>query len=68
VETDAGPGFLTSCRKDGRFDTCYGDNHPIHAGSVVKAMASVKDGFHRADLRRTRPTHPRLLSYPATLM
>ena len=32
-------------RKGGRFITFYGDNHPVYAGSVVKAMASAKDGY-----------------------
>jgi NADPH-dependent glutamate synthase beta subunit-like oxidoreductase/NAD(P)H-flavin reductase len=44
----AAPGetaFFTSYQKDGRFITYYGDNHPIYAGSVVKAMASAKDGY-----------------------
>lgn len=38
-------GFFTSYEKDGRFITFYGDNHPIFAGNVVKAMASAKKGF-----------------------
>jgi NADPH-dependent glutamate synthase beta subunit-like oxidoreductase/NAD(P)H-flavin reductase len=38
-------GFFTSYRKDGRTVSFYGDNHPHYAGSVVKAMASAKDGF-----------------------
>ena len=40
-------GFFTS--QDGgphRRVTFYGDNHPTYAGSVVKAMASAKDGHH----------------------
>ncbi|NMO13726.1 FAD-dependent oxidoreductase [Pyxidicoccus fallax] len=37
-------GFFTSYRKDGRFISFYGDNHPAYAGNVVKAMASAKDG------------------------
>ncbi|MDY7230471.1 FAD-dependent oxidoreductase [Hyalangium rubrum] len=37
-------GFFTSYRKDGRFISFYGDNHPTYAGNVVKAMASAKDG------------------------
>ncbi len=39
------PGFFTSYQKDGRFISYYGDNHPIYAGNVVKAMASAKDGY-----------------------
>ncbi len=38
-------GFFTSYNKDGKFITCYGDNHPRYAGNVVKAMASAKDGY-----------------------
>jgi NADPH-dependent glutamate synthase beta subunit-like oxidoreductase/NAD(P)H-flavin reductase len=45
VGADAGTGFFTSYEKNGRFVTYYGDNHPVYAGSVVKAMASAKDGF-----------------------
>jgi hypothetical protein len=39
------PGFFTSFERDGKFITYFGDNHPVYAGSVVKAMASAKDGF-----------------------
>ena len=39
------PGFFTSYEKGGKFITFFGDNHPAYAGSVVKAMASAKDGF-----------------------
>jgi NADPH-dependent glutamate synthase beta subunit-like oxidoreductase/NAD(P)H-flavin reductase len=39
------PGFFTSYQRDGRFITYYGDNHPVYAGSVVKAMASAKHGY-----------------------
>ncbi|MFL6286271.1 MAG: FAD-dependent oxidoreductase, partial [Pyrinomonadaceae bacterium] len=38
-------GFFTSYEEGGRFITYYGDNHPVYAGNVVKAMASAKDGF-----------------------
>jgi NADPH-dependent glutamate synthase beta subunit-like oxidoreductase/NAD(P)H-flavin reductase len=38
-------GFFTSYQKDGRFISYYGDNHPIYAGNVVKAMASARDGY-----------------------
>jgi NADPH-dependent glutamate synthase beta subunit-like oxidoreductase/NAD(P)H-flavin reductase len=38
-------GFFTSYEREGRFITYYGDNHPVYAGNVVKAMASAKDGF-----------------------
>jgi NAD(P)H-flavin reductase/NADPH-dependent glutamate synthase beta subunit-like oxidoreductase len=39
--------FFTSYNKDGRFITYYGDNHPLYAGNVVKAMASARDGYPR---------------------
>jgi len=38
-------GFFTSYSKDGHHITFYGDNHPIYAGNVVKAMASAKKGY-----------------------
>lgn len=38
-------GFFTSYENDGRFISYYGDNHPIYAGNVVKAMASARDGY-----------------------
>lgn len=38
-------GFFTSYAKDGRFVSFYGDNLAKYAGSVVKAMASAKDGY-----------------------
>jgi NADPH-dependent glutamate synthase beta subunit-like oxidoreductase/NAD(P)H-flavin reductase len=40
-------GFFTSYEKDGKFISYYGDNHPIYAGNVVKAMASAKHGYER---------------------
>jgi NAD(P)H-flavin reductase/NADPH-dependent glutamate synthase beta subunit-like oxidoreductase len=43
--TGQAPGFFTSYQRDGRFITYYGDNHPVYAGSVVKAMASAKHGY-----------------------
>lgn len=39
------PAPMTSYHKGGRFVSFYGDNHPIYAGNVVKAMASAKDGY-----------------------
>ncbi len=46
VQTGKGEtGFFTSYHKDGKYITFYGDNHPIYAGNVVKAMASARDGF-----------------------
>jgi NADPH-dependent glutamate synthase beta subunit-like oxidoreductase/NAD(P)H-flavin reductase len=40
-----GRGFFTSYSDEGRFITYYGDNHPLYAGNVVKAMASARDGY-----------------------
>ena len=37
--------FFTSYAEGDRFITYYGDNHPIYAGNVVKAMASAKHGY-----------------------
>jgi NAD(P)H-flavin reductase len=60
--TGAGdPGFFTSYNRDGKFITYYGDNHPVYAGSVVKAMASAKHGYphvvalFQAELAGQRP-------------
>jgi NADPH-dependent glutamate synthase beta subunit-like oxidoreductase/NAD(P)H-flavin reductase len=39
------PAPLTSYHRNGRYITFYGDNHPVYAGNVVKAMASAKDGY-----------------------
>ncbi len=39
------PAPFTSYQKNGRYITYYGDNHPVYAGNVVKAMASAKDGY-----------------------
>jgi NADPH-dependent glutamate synthase beta subunit-like oxidoreductase/NAD(P)H-flavin reductase len=39
------PAPFTSYHRDGRFISFYGDNHPVYAGNVVKAMASAKDGY-----------------------
>jgi NADPH-dependent glutamate synthase beta subunit-like oxidoreductase/NAD(P)H-flavin reductase len=41
----ADDAFFTSYLKDGHFVSFYGDNHPHYAGSVVRAMASAKDGY-----------------------
>jgi NADPH-dependent glutamate synthase beta subunit-like oxidoreductase/NAD(P)H-flavin reductase len=38
-------GFFTSYLRDGHVVSYYGDNNPKYAGSVVKAMASAKDGY-----------------------
>ncbi len=40
----ASVGFFTSYLRDGHTVSFYGDNHPVYAGSVVRAMASAKDG------------------------
>jgi NAD(P)H-flavin reductase/NADPH-dependent glutamate synthase beta subunit-like oxidoreductase len=37
-------GFFTSYLHDGHTVSYYGDNNPHYAGSVVRAMASAKDG------------------------
>jgi NADPH-dependent glutamate synthase beta subunit-like oxidoreductase/NAD(P)H-flavin reductase len=39
------PAPLTSYHRNGKFITFFGDNHPVYAGNVVKAMASAKDGY-----------------------
>ncbi|MDA1343664.1 MAG: pyridine nucleotide-disulfide oxidoreductase, partial [Proteobacteria bacterium] len=39
------PAPLTSYQKDGKYISFYGDNHPVYAGNVVKAMASAKNGY-----------------------
>jgi NAD(P)H-flavin reductase len=36
---------FTSYVDGGRRISFYGDNHPLYAGNVVKAMASAKDGY-----------------------
>jgi NADPH-dependent glutamate synthase beta subunit-like oxidoreductase/NAD(P)H-flavin reductase len=47
---DGEVGFFTSYEEDGRYITYYGDNHPVFAGNVVKAMASAKQGYR--EIRR----------------
>ncbi len=42
---DRSRGFFTSYVRNGKTVSFYGDNHPHYAGSVVKAMASAKDGY-----------------------
>ena len=39
------PAPLTSYHRHGKFISFYGDNHPVYAGNVVKAMASARDGY-----------------------
>jgi NADPH-dependent glutamate synthase beta subunit-like oxidoreductase/NAD(P)H-flavin reductase len=41
----ASPAPFTSYARDGRYISFFGDNHPVYAGNVVKAMASAKDGY-----------------------
>jgi NAD(P)H-flavin reductase/NADPH-dependent glutamate synthase beta subunit-like oxidoreductase len=54
-------GFFTSYNDNGRLVSYYGDNHPMYAGNVVKAMASAKDGYPKVtalfadDLARLDP-------------
>src|SRR5205814_8446217 len=44
-------GFFPGYSNHGRLVSFFGDNHPTYAGSVVKAMASAKDGYpHIASL------------------
>ncbi|HEY2516859.1 MAG TPA: FAD-dependent oxidoreductase [Polyangiaceae bacterium] len=43
--TDASKGFFTSYASGRNVVSFYGDNHPYYAGSVVRAMASAKDGY-----------------------
>ncbi|MBK8693280.1 MAG: FAD-dependent oxidoreductase [Deltaproteobacteria bacterium] len=39
-------GFFTSyVGPEGQVVSFYGDNHPVYAGSVVKAMSSARDGY-----------------------
>jgi NAD(P)H-flavin reductase len=51
------PAPFTSYRRDGRYISFFGDNHPVYTGTVVKAMASAKDGYpgivklHEAEIR-----------------
>jgi NADPH-dependent glutamate synthase beta subunit-like oxidoreductase/NAD(P)H-flavin reductase len=44
-EAKAGDGFFTSYLEGGHTVSFYGDNHRHYAGSVVRAMASAKDGY-----------------------
>ena len=60
--------FFTSYRStDDRTISFYGDNHPAYAGSVVRAMASAKNGYphvlasmdsHRRMAARRLDSHP----------
>jgi NADPH-dependent glutamate synthase beta subunit-like oxidoreductase/NAD(P)H-flavin reductase len=59
------PAPLTSYSKDGKYISVYGDNHPVYAGNVVKAMASAKDGYpsvvklHERSIRAADPARQR---------
>lgn len=44
LKTDK-PAPFTSYHRQGKFISFYGDNHPIYAGNVVKAMASAKYSY-----------------------
>ena len=41
---DGAGAFFTGAQHDGKLVSYFGDNHPVYAGSVVKAMASGKHG------------------------
>jgi NADPH-dependent glutamate synthase beta subunit-like oxidoreductase/NAD(P)H-flavin reductase len=48
VPKDDGVGaFFTGADSAGKFLSFFGDSHPVYAGSVVKAMASARDGTPR---------------------
>jgi NADPH-dependent glutamate synthase beta subunit-like oxidoreductase/NAD(P)H-flavin reductase len=55
------PAPLTSYRKDGKYISFFGDTHPVYTGTVVKAMASAKNGYpailrlHRDEIRAADP-------------
>lgn len=57
------PAPFSSWQKGGKFITFYGDNHPVYAGNVVRAMASARDGYpyicrlFASDLARLSPDH-----------
>ncbi len=44
---DGAKAFFTGTDYAGKFLSFFGDNHPAYAGSVVKAMASARDGTPR---------------------
>lgn len=44
-EIESGEGFFTSYIEDNKTVSFFGDCHPNYFGSVVKAMASVKNGY-----------------------
>ena len=43
--TNPKAGFFTSYLRDGHTVSFFGDSHPSYFGSVVRAMASAKDGY-----------------------
>ncbi|MFZ9760466.1 MAG: hypothetical protein ACO3EO_04275 [Candidatus Kapaibacteriota bacterium] len=48
---DFSQAFFTSYEQEGKLVSFFGDGHPYYAGSVVKAMASAKNGYQKiADL------------------
>ncbi|MGZ5381739.1 MAG: pyridine nucleotide-disulfide oxidoreductase, partial [Thermoanaerobaculia bacterium] len=48
VPKDDGVGaFFTGTAYQGKLLSFFGDNHPVYAGSVVKAMASARDGMSK---------------------
>ena len=48
---DFSQAFFTSYEQEGKLVSFFGDGHPYYAGSVVKAMASAKNGYsHIASL------------------
>ena len=59
------PGFFTSYNRAGKLVSFYGDNHPTYAGTVVRAMASAKDGYpHVAELFRDEIAGQRAAEHP----
>ena len=58
-----GEGFFTSYLQEGHTVSFYGDNHPSYFGSVVRAMASAKDGVAHVvalfpEMNSDRSSHP----------
>lgn len=57
------PGVFTSYQHGEKFISFFGDNHPIYAGNVVKAMASAKKGYpyivklFEKEIRTLDPNH-----------
>jgi len=45
IPKTSAPAPFTSYDRDGKYISFFGDNHPVYAGNVVKAMASAKDGY-----------------------